>query len=261
MRIWRDISLSNEIPTLKRLSKSVDKISTLLSNDKVIEFVKMMEDIGFSVPIPRELDSLNLSPSKRYRLSRYLEEIRDNGDLRAVTLALLELSKVDGNLPIEVCWTCPSENPHIRMTWPALSEIILDAKESILIMGYAINTNMERIMEYLEEKSKEGVKLVFMIDRVGEKKDFLQRVKKLHPPLEIYDRPEEPSDPLSALHVKCVIVDGRIAMFGSANLTYHGMKGNIELGLVVKDERTVRKIVHLIMGIKNDLVKIDLNDI
>ena len=178
--------------------------------------------------------------------------------MMAVSLSLLNLSKVNMNLPIEICWTGPTNNPHIRMTWPALSEIILDAKESILIVGYAITTKMERVMDYLEEKSKEGVKLVFMIDRVEEKKDFLQWVKRLHPPFEIYNRPEDTSDPLSALHVKCVIVDEKIAMFGSANLTYHGMKGNIELGLVVKDERTVKTIVHQLCSLKNEMIKYEI---
>jgi len=258
MKVWRDISLSTEIPILERLSSAVDKINTLLSNDKVIEFVKMIEGIGFMPPPPKELDRLSLSPSQRDKLGRYLKEIGNDSDLMAVSLSLLNLSKVNMNLPIEICWTGPSKNSHIRMTWPALSEIILDAKESILIAGYAITTKMERVMDYLEEKSKEGVKLVFMIDRVEEKKDFLQWVKRLHPPLEIYDRPEDTSDPLSALHVKCVIVDEKIAMFGSANLTYHGLKGNIELDIIIKDESTVKKIVSLLYGLKKELKKYNL---
>ena len=50
-------------------------------------------------------------------------------------------------------------------------------------------------------------------------------------------------------------------MFGSANLTYYSMKGNIELGLIVKDENTVKKIVHLLQELRKKLGKINLADI
>jgi len=58
-----------------------------------------------------------------------------------------------------------------------------------------------------------------------------------------------------------VVVDEKVVMFGSANLTYYSMKGNIELGLIVKDENTVKKIVHLLQELRKKLGKINLADI
>ena len=55
---------------------------------------------------------------------------------------------------------------------------------------------------------------------------------------------------MSALHAKCVVVDNRVAFFGSANMTYHGMKGNIELNLIVRDKKSVRTIVLLFEELK-----------
>lgn len=159
---------------------------------------------------------------------------------------------------IEICWTGKTENRHIRKTGPALSQIILSAKRSILIVGYAINVNMKGIMEDLEAKSKEGVKLIFMIDRLEEKRDFLEWASRLPYPPQLYDRQEDPNDPLSSLHIKCVIVDDKKAMFGSANLTYHGMKANRELGIIIKDETVVKTIVSLLNELKEELVKYEL---
>ena len=39
---------------------------------------------------------------------------------------------------------------------------------------------------------------------------------------------------MSALHAKAIIVDGYTLLTTSANLSYHGLTGNIELGLLVE---------------------------
>jgi phosphatidylserine/phosphatidylglycerophosphate/cardiolipin synthase-like enzyme len=38
----------------------------------------------------------------------------------------------------------------------------------------------------------------------------------------------------ASLHAKCVVIDGRIAFVGSANLTEAAQRRNIEVGLVVR---------------------------
>ena len=162
---------------------------------------------------------------------------------------------------IEICWTGDTKNRHTRKTGAALSQLILSAKKSILIVGYAISTNMNEITKDLEAKSKEGVKLTFMINRLEEKRDFLDWARKLPYPPELYNRQEDPNAPMSSLHIKCVIVDGKKAMFGSANLTYHGMKANRELGIIIKDESVVRTVVDLLEELKEELVKFDLFEI
>lgn len=244
--------------TLDRLSGSVANIRALLSNEQIEEFIRIMESINFSRPKTDDICRLALSPTRKDRLEQYLKEIGAGAELMAITLSLSIITNDSKKDNLEICWTGSTESSYTRMTWPALSEIILEAQESILIVGYTITTGMQKIMGYLEEKSKENVRLEFMIDRVDEKKDFLQWARSLYTYPEIYTRPENPLDPYSALHVKCVVVDEKVAMFGSANLTYHGMKGNIELGLLVKNESTVKKIVQLLNGLKKELVKINL---
>lgn len=161
---------------------------------------------------------------------------------------------------IEICWTGNTKNRHIRKTAPALSQMIISARRSILIVGYAINAKMGDILQSLEERSNDGVKLVFMINRLEEKKDFLEWAKRLSNPPELYDKQENPNDPMSSLHVKCVIVDEKMAMFGSANLTFHGMKANRELGIIIKDDSVVKTIVNLLDELKEELVRFDLSD-
>jgi hypothetical protein len=244
--------------SLESLTDLVAKINTMLSNHQAIIFAKMLERKGFTHPTPHEINELGLSPSKTDLLKGYLKKINDN-ELFALAVSIFQNVKSESSNPIEICWTGPSKNRYVRMTWPALSEMLLSAKKSILIVGYAINTNMGSIMDYLEEKSRSGVNLIFMIDRLEEKEAFLLWAKRLPQPPELYDRPKNIDDPMSALHIKCIVVDERVAMFGSANLTYHGMRGNIELGLVLSDETAVKSIVDLLDGLKEDLVRFDIS--
>ncbi|WXG39444.1 MAG: phospholipase D-like domain-containing protein [Candidatus Freyarchaeum deiterrae] len=246
--------------SLERLADLATKIKITLSPEKTTMFLKMLEERGFTHPTSFDIDRLGLPPNKADLLKRYIGSIEKKEELIAISLSLLDDTKSESSSPMEVCWTGPSENRHIRMTWPALSEMLLSAEKSILIIGYAINANMRSLMDYLEEKSKSGVRLVFMMDRLKEKEDFLCWAKGLPQPPELYDRPEDPEDPMSALHVKCVVVDEKVAMFGSANLTYHGMKGNIELGLVLHDEKIVKNIVDLLEGLKKELVRFNLSE-
>lgn len=250
--------MSTDNISLENISDLVAKINMILSNHQAVILVKMLERRGFTHPTPHEINELGLSPSKTDLLKGYLKIVNDN-ELLALAVCIFQNTKSESSNPIEICWTGPSKNRYVRMTWPALSEILLSAENSILIVGFAINTNMGSIMDYLEEKSRSGVKLIFMIDRLEEKEDFLLWAKRLPQPPELYDRPKNIGDPMSALHIKCVVVDERVAMFGSANLTYHGMRGNIELGLVLRDVSAVKSIVDLLDGLKEDLVRFDIS--
>ncbi|NJK81663.1 MAG: hypothetical protein HC914_17990 [Chloroflexaceae bacterium] len=51
---------------------------------------------------------------------------------------------------------------------------------------------------------------------------------------ELYTRPISPDDPQSALHAKLALADKQRMLVTSANLTYHGLAGNVEVGVLVE---------------------------
>ena len=57
--------------------------------------------------------------------------------------------------------------------------------------------------------------------------------------LQIYNYPKQ-QDSMSALHAKVISVDQQETLITSANLSYHGQEGNIELGtyIISKDIAT-----------------------
>ena len=54
------------------------------------------------------------------------------------------------------------------------------------------------------------------------------------PPPALWSRPEDPADPMSALHAKVVVFDDRYLFISSANLTLHGLHRNLELGVLLE---------------------------
>lgn len=47
---------------------------------------------------------------------------------------------------------------------------------------------------------------------------------------------------MSALHAKVLSIDGEKTLISSANLSYHGMSGNIELGSLIYSNKIADKL-------------------
>lgn len=47
---------------------------------------------------------------------------------------------------------------------------------------------------------------------------------------------------MSALHAKVISVDGEKTLISSANLSYHGLEGNIEIGTYIESTRIAKQL-------------------
>lgn len=50
---------------------------------------------------------------------------------------------------------------------------------------------------------------------------------------------------MAALHAKVISVDGQRTLITSANLSYHGQEGNIELGTLIESVKTAKEVEDL----------------
>ena len=50
---------------------------------------------------------------------------------------------------------------------------------------------------------------------------------------------------MAALHAKIIVVDKCKSLVSSANLSYHGLKGNVELGLLITSEEKGKQIINV----------------
>jgi len=50
---------------------------------------------------------------------------------------------------------------------------------------------------------------------------------------------------MSALHAKIIVADGFESLISYANLSYHGLEGNIEIGLLLESGQKATQIIKL----------------
>lgn len=119
--------------------------------------------------------------------------------------------------------------------------MIRGAKRSVLITGYSLSGYFADLVDVLIEKSQKGVYVKFFVNNIENQKgvDKLCRYKGRF--LHIYNFAGS-NDFMAALHAKVISVDEKQTLITSANLSYHGQEGNIELGTLV-DSREIAKQV------------------
>lgn len=158
-----------------------------------------------------------------------------------VTVASAEEKAVTASL---VTTAPPSFSVRAKSTKNTVEGMIRGAKRSVLITGYSLSGYFADLVDVLIEKSQKGVYVKFFVNNIENQKglDKLCRYKGRF--LHIYNFAGS-NDSMAALHAKVISVDEQQTLITSANLSYHGQEGNIELGTLV-DSREIAKQVDYI---------------
>lgn len=155
---------------------------------------------------------------------------------------------------VDTVWTGPEvAGSEVRRTEAVVNEIISSAEKELLIVGYwlvAGTAHIRELIDRLRQKASSGVQVRFVFDP-GEKAngpDNFTTLDQHWPPT-----PEEAprsvfswSEALAKvtskagdqydrlLHAKVIVADRHDALVTSANLTYTGLRVNLEMGLRVQ---------------------------
>lgn len=116
-----------------------------------------------------------------------------------------------------------------KNTKVTVQQMIANAKKSILITGYSLSEYFNDLLDQIIEKSKTGVFVKFFVNDIDNQSNFEKLCRYKGNFLKIYNY-TKPEDKMSALHAKVISVDQEKTLITSANLSYHGQEGNIELG-------------------------------
>lgn len=151
---------------------------------------------------------------------------------------------------IQLVWTGPLEaGVQARSTLLTLQDLIATAQQEIVVVGYTITDGAAPILLRLAEARRRGVQVSLIANRAE------QYLETIHahwpagaPPPTIFSYPQSDHDQMASLHAKAVVTDGRRMLLTSANLTYHGLGGNIELGILIEDTM-VADVVRLIQAL------------
>jgi len=70
----------------------------------------------------------------------------------------------------------------------------------------------------------------------------LEPTGKCRGTLKVYNYPKQKDDHMSALHAKVLSVDGNKTLITSANLSFHGQEGNLELGTLIESNEIAHQV-------------------
>lgn len=119
--------------------------------------------------------------------------------------------------------------------------MIEGSKRNILITGYSLSSYFSELTDTIIDKSQKGVFVKFFINNIEKQPDVDKLLRYRGHFLKLYDYSNE-DDKMAALHAKVISVDMSKTLITSANLSYHGQQGNIELGALIESENTAKQL-------------------
>lgn len=150
-------------------------------------------------------------------------------------------------------WTGPGAAGDQRLTAAVLHELVADARERVLLVSYAAFTLAELAAD-LEAAVQRGcqVDVVFETeeDSAGAYTGPQSKPFAAVTGARRWRWPANRRTAGAVLHAKLLVVDGRRALVGSANLTHRALTANLEAGVLIEDhdlaaelEEHVRKLI------------------
>lgn len=128
-----------------------------------------------------------------------------------------------------------------KSTKNTVEAMIRGAKRSVLITGYSLSGYFADLVDVLVEKSQKGVYVKFFVNNIENQKGFGKLCRYKGRFLRIYNFAGS-NDSMAALHAKVISVDEQQTLITSANLSYHGQEGNIELGTLVESREIAKQV-------------------
>jgi len=136
----------------------------------------------------------------------------------------------------------PSFSLKVKTTKNTVESLLHNAQSSILITGYCLSDYFDELLDCIIKKSQRGVFVRFFVNHIESQSNIDKLCRYKGRFLKIYDYPKQAGDTIAALHAKVISIDGEQSLITSANLSYHGQVGNIELGTLVNSKLFARDL-------------------
>lgn len=135
----------------------------------------------------------------------------------------------------------PSFSIKARTTMNVVQSMITGAQKNILITGYSLSPYFSDLVDTIVQKSQSGVFVKFFVNDIEKQTGFDKLMRYKGHFLKIYNYHQD-EDSMAALHAKVISVDQKQTLITSANLSYHGQQGNIELGTLVESSKIAKQL-------------------
>ena len=168
-----------------------------------------------------------LSESRCHELAKTMSEAVSTGSDDKVSL---------------VVTTPPTFSIKARPTKITVETMVRNASRSILITGYSLSDYFKDIVDEIVLKSQRGIFVKFFVNDIEHQTGFDRVLRYKGRFLKVYNYPKQQDDKMAALHAKVISVDKRETLITSANLSYHGQEGNLELGTYIESTSIAKQI-------------------
>lgn len=144
---------------------------------------------------------------------------------------------------IQLMWSGPSvAGLPGRDTELVFEEYIQKASKSIVITIYALSEYALTLVEILKKKARQGVYIEIYVNDYESKKTLLKDIASLdYKRVFIYEYTGA-ANKTQSLHAKVLTIDDEKAIITSSNLSYNGMDGNLELGVILDSKEKAKEI-------------------
>lgn len=129
-----------------------------------------------------------------------------------------------------------------KSTKITVESMIRNASGSILITGYSLSDYFSDLVNEIIQKSQCGVFVKFFVNDIEHQTGLDKVLRYKGRFLKVYNYPKQQEDKMAALHAKVISIDKRETLITSANLSYHGQEGNLELGTHIASSAIAQQI-------------------
>ncbi len=141
-------------------------------------------------------------------------------------------------------WTGPGATGEQHLTAAVLHELVAGAAERVVIVSYAAFT-LATLASDLENAVRGGCTVDVVFETEADSGGAYEGKGTPFANVEGITRwrwPPEHRGAGAALHAKVLVIDGKRALVGSANLTNRALSANVEAGVLVADPRVAEAI-------------------
>lgn len=138
----------------------------------------------------------------------------------------------------------PSFGIKAKSTLNTVTELLNNASSSILITSYSLSDYFNDMIDVIVKKSQSGVLVKFYVNQIEDQSNYEKICRYKSRFLRIYNYLPS-KDKMAALHAKVISVDQKKTLITSANLSYHGQQGNVELGTLIESDTVARQVEEL----------------
>ena len=134
-----------------------------------------------------------------------------------------------------------------KKTRDVVKNLIKNSEKSVVMTGYSISDYFTGMLDTIIAKSQQGVYVRFYVNDIEKSRASLVKMLAYRSKyLQFFEYEKNSDDKMAASHAKILTIDSDKSLVSSANLSYHGLSGNIEMGFLVHSADKAKQIEELL---------------